>query len=73
MKTIRVFLSENFQFLVVKFSLYLNRSVFVMGSNAVPLLQFLCVRVSMVSYGAFVLSLKHRLWALVKTASPKRF
>ena len=30
MKNIRIFLSENFQFLVVKFSLYLNRPVFVM-------------------------------------------
>ena len=31
MKTIRVyFLSENFQFLEVKFSIYLNRRVFVM-------------------------------------------
>ena len=30
MKTIRTFLSENFQFLVVKFSIYLNRRVFVM-------------------------------------------
>ena len=31
MKNIRVFfLSENFQFLEVKFSLYLNRHVFVM-------------------------------------------
>ena len=30
MKTIRIFLSENFQFLVVKFSIYLNRHVFVM-------------------------------------------
>ena len=29
MKSIRVFLSENFQFLVVKFSIYLNRRVFV--------------------------------------------
>ena len=27
------FLSENFQFLVVKFSIYLNRRVFVMGLN----------------------------------------
>ena len=26
------FLSENFQFLVVKFSIYLNRRVFVMGN-----------------------------------------
>ena len=30
MKIIRVFLSENFQFLEVKFSMYLNRRVFVM-------------------------------------------
>ena len=31
MKNIRVFVSENFQFLEVTFSIYLNRSVFVMG------------------------------------------
>ena len=30
MKNIRVFLSENFQFWEVKFSIYLNRHVFVM-------------------------------------------
>ena len=30
MKNIRVFLSENFHFLVVKFSVYLNRHVLVM-------------------------------------------
>ena len=30
MKNIRVFLSENFQFLEVKFSIHLNRHVFVM-------------------------------------------
>ena len=30
MKNMRFFLSENFPFLVVKFSLYLNRRVFVM-------------------------------------------
>ena len=30
MKNIRVFLSEKFQFLEVKFSIYLNRRVFVM-------------------------------------------
>ena len=33
MKNIRVFLSENYQFLEVKFSVYLNRRVFVMISN----------------------------------------
>ena len=30
MKNIRVFLSENFHFLEAKFSIYLNRRVFVM-------------------------------------------
>ena len=30
MKNMRVFLSENFQFLEVKFSIYLNRCVLVM-------------------------------------------
>ena len=30
MKNIRLFLSENFLFLEVKFSIYLNRRVFVM-------------------------------------------
>ena len=33
MNNIRVFLSENFQFLEVKFSIYLNRCVFVMCSH----------------------------------------
>ena len=31
MKNIKIFLSENFQFLVENFSVYLNRRVFVMG------------------------------------------
>ena len=31
MKKYQIFLSENFQFLVVKFSIYLNRHVFIMG------------------------------------------
>ena len=31
MKIFRVFFSENFQFLEVKFSVYLNRRVFVIG------------------------------------------
>ena len=30
MESIRIFLSENFHFLVVKVSVYLNRRVFVM-------------------------------------------
>ena len=36
MKNIRFFLSEHFQFLLVKFSIYLNRRVFIMwcGANA---------------------------------------
>ena len=40
MKTIRTFLSENFQFLVVKFSIYLNRRVFVLCLRAVLILLF---------------------------------
>ena len=34
MKKYQDFLSENFHFLVVKFSVYLNRYVFVMGTEA---------------------------------------
>ena len=34
MKNVRVFLSENFQFLEVKFSIYLDRHVFVMCETA---------------------------------------
>ena len=30
MKNIRIFLSDNFHFFVVKFSVYLNRHVFIM-------------------------------------------
>ena len=33
MKNIGSVFSENFQFLEVKFSIYMNRRVFVMGSN----------------------------------------
>ena len=33
MKNITVFVSENFKFLEEKFSIYLNRRVFVMKSN----------------------------------------
>ena len=35
MKNIRVFLSEIYQFLEVKFSIYLNRRVFVMSRREV--------------------------------------
>ena len=37
MKNIRDFLSENFQFLEVKFSTYLNRRVFIMYKKGVHL------------------------------------
>ena len=33
------FLSENFHFLVVKFSVYLNKHVFVMGINKIKLVR----------------------------------
>ena len=53
MKNVRVFLSENFQFLEVKFSIYLNRRVFVMQiinlTNGLPvqnlILHFTTVKV----------------------------
>ena len=38
MKNIRIFLSEKFPFLVVKFSIYLNRRVSVIGLNSYSLL-----------------------------------
>ena len=51
MINIRVFLSENFQFLEVKFSIYLNRRVFVMveisplfHSFLLPVIRFSCLR-----------------------------
>ena len=50
MKNIRFFLSENFHFLVVKFSVYLNRHVFIMeGSDQGPfcLLQGILVLVKL--------------------------
>ena len=47
MKNTRIFLSENFQFLEVKFSIYFNRRVFVMwlfqdGSSVVVLCMCVC-------------------------------
>ena len=54
MKNFSVFLSENFQFLEVKFSIYLNRRVFVMCKQTkivnLTLLEFLCI--STVTHGA---------------------
>ena len=48
----QIFLSENFQFFVVKFSMYLNRRVFVMIGNERPAKTqtSMCIRVSL---GAF--------------------
>ena len=70
MKILRFFSTENFPILfLVKFSIYLNRRVFVMLSRphpssftldsvkAVPLSQFSFVRASLVSYVTFVSSL----------------
>ena len=57
MNNIRVFLSEIFQFLGVKFSIYLNKCVFVMGlrSVTVALPEFL-----------------HRLSRNVRTCAPSK-
>ena len=60
MKYIRVFVSENFQFLEVKFSIYLNRRVFVMYLLLLLLLldlnHFLCYR--QISRSDFVFRMK---------------
>ena len=47
MKIIRVFLSENFHFLEVKFSIYLNRRVLVMNKkkDSCPFLAKACAQV----------------------------
>ena len=63
MKNIRFFLSENFHFLVVKFSVYLNRLVFVMSrcnslAGVCTVCCLVCHSVSMhifVSYHLFTL------------------
>ena len=45
MKNIRVFLPENFRFLEMKFSIYLNRRVFVMYMNiaSIHTKEFVCL------------------------------
>ena len=43
------FLSKNFHFLVVKFSVYLNRRVFVMGENS-PAYPFGIVQMTLNAY-----------------------
>ena len=43
----RFFFSENFQFLMVKFSIYLNRRVFVMSSLFHRFLVVLCKKYSL--------------------------
>ena len=56
MKNIRIFLSENFQFLVEKFSVYLNRRVFVMNGftyNALCFIVFLSFTWK-TTFGAFL-------------------
>ena len=57
MKNIEVFVPENFQFLEVKFSIYLNRSVFVIQSNTDVF--------SYVSTKMF--------WVFIRSTSPRRF
>ena len=48
MKNIQIFLSENFPFLVVKFSIYLNRNVFVMD-NYIIVVILNCVARSLIN------------------------
>ena len=99
------FLSENFKFLMVKFSIYLNRRVFVMQNPENELMQFSKSMFRLIHVGTVGASRKHtyiiltplnpllysktgvyrgihyfsyfcskhRLWVLVRTASPRRF
>ena len=54
MKKYLTFLSENFQFLESKFSIYLNRSVFVMNTINQSIKPFLDNKMSIFEeYGAF--------------------
>ena len=43
MKHIRIFLSENFHFLVVKFSIYLNRNIFVINQGLCCFIRTFCI------------------------------
>ena len=55
MKNIRIFLSENFPFLVVKFSIYLNRHVFVMSSNIFGTTE-ICFRIGNSSHQGLIIA-----------------
>ena len=81
MKKYQIFLSENFPFfLVVEYSICLNRCVFVMKYA----FKMDFARVSFFYFWGFVgltgvyisfliLLKEHRLWVLVRTASPRRY
>ena len=70
------FLSENLQFLVVTFSIYLNRHVY---ENTPVLIyrkfhhqKLKIFQIKILIFFSYFCS-KHRLWVLVRTASPRRF
>ena len=55
MKKYQSFLSENFQFLEVKFSIYLNRRVFVMEMEKLRLFVSQCLAIK----GSILLKIRH--------------
>ena len=76
MINIRIFLSENSHFLVVKFPVYLNRRVFVMQSiltaqlclnwfNNQTIHRFLHIKIN----ECFISPQNHMLWVLIKSCS----
>ena len=73
MKNIRVFLCENFQFLKVKFSIYLNRRVFVMeqlGPGGVSEVQYyIALDRSIQKVILLVSPQKQVLWVLIRSAT----
>ena len=71
MKTYLLFLSENFQFLVVKFSVYLNRHVFIMD---IKLLFFSSAQQVWISYQKMTylnwpLTIHRMIWTITNSMS----
>ena len=65
MKNIRVFLTANFKFLEVKFSVYLNRLVFVMHLLSTSILH-VCVALIRCTSPEVLLMSTHNIWLCVE-------
>ena len=67
MKNIRIFLSEKFHFLVVKFSVYLNRHVFFLNGEVRQQMTIISGSLSFLLYNNGMLSV------LIRIAASRRF